>query len=126
MSEDNDKFESSRSLNSTPEEIRDYVRQFKLDVEEKYVNSKVNMQYQINPGFKDSSLEGSSTLEMANLQRYFLNSQNIERKYGSNPKVSFDASLVAEMLLEIGQIDRDCLKELLKVKDCGISKAVVK
>lgn len=133
--------EEPDSLDATPQEIKDYVRQFKLEVEEKFIQSDTNRAYQFpfkkqpkepETGGQEASCLDSSMKSLVDISRYDLRSQNIfnmfvQARMKSNNKktVDFDASVVVDMLKEIAKIDKDSLKCQLQSSQSNILKALL-
>lgn len=107
---------NTSAIEETPEEIRQYVKQFKAEVEEKYQKSECNKLY-VFPKFGNYHEKGmngqvdtdASIASLENAFRYDLNSQNIKKKYGVSKIQNGDAENVnntgqlADFLHDIGQ-----------------------
>ena len=119
---------NTSEVEETPDEIRQYVKQFKAEVEEKYTKSESNKHYQF-PRLsvqqqKTPQYDELSSLEsLDNVTRYDLNCQNIKRKYclskthliiGGTHNTNTnellmnnnDTGLLAQFLHDIGQLDK--------------------
>ena len=81
---------NTSAVEETPEEIKQYVKQFKQEVEEKFKKSESNKHYAFprnNNADKKRSTNIDSDASIESLEkvtRYDLNSQNITKKYASN------------------------------------------
>lgn len=133
--------EEPDSLDATPQEIRDYVRQFKLEVEEKFIQSDTNRAYQFpfkkqpkgsETGGQEQSCLDSSMKSLLEVSRYDLRSQNIFNLFVQNrllenkkKTVDFDASVLVDMLKEIAKIDKESLKCQLQSSQSNILKALL-
>lgn len=115
--------DSQADPDETPENVREYVKKFKEEVEVKFTESEANRNFRINPDCDCTDAE-ASLLSMANVTRYDLQSQNIIRRFGSEEK-SFDASIAADLLLEIGKLDKGSLKTQLANSNSGILTALL-
>ena len=115
--------ETPADPDETPENVREYVKKFKEEVEVKFAESEANRNFRItqNRDYQDAE---ESLQSMANVTRYDLASQNIMKRFGSEER-SFDASLAADMLLEIGKLDKTSLKTQLANSNCGIMNALL-
>ena len=78
---------NSSAMEETPEEIRQYVKQFKQEVEEKFSKSESNRNYVFPKfGIYDNNMNGKihndvSIESLEIISRYDLNSQKIKKKY---------------------------------------------
>lgn len=115
--------ESQIDPDETPENVREYVKKFKEEVEVKFAESDANRNFRINPG-RDCVDPEESLQSMANVTRYDLAAQNILRRFGSQER-SFDASLAADLLIEIGKLDRTSLKTQLANEKSGVLSALL-
>ena len=94
-----------------------------MDVEEKFLQSEVNKNFRM-PKLRNSSKDESSINSMQDVSRYDLIAQNIFKKFGSSGE-DFDPSRLAEMLHEIGRIDRESLKTQINGDESNIVDALV-
>lgn len=130
---------NSSGVEETPEEIRQYVKQFKSEVEEKFKKSESNRNYvfpklyahssKMNGQANNKSVDNDATQESLELvSRYDLNSQNLKKKYalsGKNNGITdtvSDTGQQAEFLHDIGQQDKQFLESQLRDNKSHILK----
>lgn len=95
---------------NTPEEIREYVKQFKVEVEIKYKKSKANKNFKLKR--RSSYIDTPSlSLSVKDIFKYDLGSQNIYEKYADSNKEN--PSILADILTDLGNVDRATLEGIL-------------
>lgn len=127
---------NSSAIEETPEEIKQYVKQFKAEVEEKFKKSEVNKQYvfpkhgSYDKISKNGTVDTDLSLEsLEKVSRYDLNSQNIKKKYGISKTQAIisgdipnETGQLAEFLHDIGQLDKQYLESQLRDNKSNILK----
>lgn len=117
--------ESSTSKNDeTPEEIRQYVKQFKIEVEDKFEKSRANQEFRLIKDITSSDKE-ESLASLKGVERYDLGSQNFFNKYNEYNRID-DPEKFAQILIEIGNIDKVSLESQLKNKKNQIIEVLMK
>ena len=116
---------SSEGDDNTPEEIKQYVIQFKEEVEQKFSKSKSNREFKVLRNLKPDD-EGEDSLEsLREVERYDLNAQNIGADYRDMEKID-DSEKFAEILLQIGRLDKASLARQLKSEGSRIKLMLMK
>lgn len=116
--------DESEDNDETPENVRQYVKKFKDEVEVKYKESSVNQKYRIDANWKQESDNDSSMQSIQDQTRYDLASQNMLLKYGDQ-RNDYDASLLADFLIDVGKLDKTSLKSQLKSNESNVLKALL-
>lgn len=104
---------------ATPEEIRQYVKQFKVEVEEKFKGSKTNEKY-VFKRTKSYDESISAVISLAEVEKYDLEAQNIVPRYKDSDKR--DPKVIADILHEVGRIEKNCLEGILRCNNSNLLK----
>lgn len=111
---------------TTPEEIKEYVKQFKIEVDEKFKLSETNKKFKFPKveNYQSDQDSESSIQSLTNIEKYNLQSQNFRLNFMDEQKIK-EPVILAEFLQQVGTMDKMSLETYLKNDSCSIYQVLM-